>query len=168
MIKKIAAALVATSMISTAVMAQGAGAGGPGMGMGKGMQKKGMKGMRSIFLIRGGLPHYSRVIKRMWNDSKLALTDDQKKKLEEIRKETMKSLMDLKPQIMKLRKEIVKASRAGKSAESQAGNVKKLASLKMEATMIHLKCIEKTRGVLKPEQMSIVDQRIKEARSRHM
>ncbi len=125
------------------------------------------RGMRSIFLIRRGLPHYSMILMRMWDDPQLALTPDQKSKLETIRRETMRKIMTIAPRIKKLRRKIVKASRSGASAQALYGDVDKLATLEAEATKIQLACIEKTNEVLTPRQKKVIAQHLKKKRKKH-
>jgi len=110
--------------------------------------------MQSPFLIKHGLPHYTKMLMKSWDDPKLALTAEQKEKLMVVRKETMGSVMKLKPEVMKLRKEIVMAAKSGTKAADLKEKVEKLASLEAEATMTHLKCIENTKAVLTPDQLA--------------
>jgi Spy/CpxP family protein refolding chaperone len=122
-----------------------------GMIQKKKMMKKKM--MNSPFLIKHGLPHMTKMVKPYMDDPAFNLTPEQKSKLIEIRKETMGSIMKIKPEVMNLRKEIVQASTSGTSADTLKAKVEKLASLEAEATMTHLKCIEKTKAVLTKDQM---------------
>jgi len=119
------------------------------------MQKKTMmkKKMNSPFLIKHGLPHMTKMVMPYMNDPVFNLTAEQKAKLTEIRKETMGSIMKIKPEVMQLRREIVQASTSGTAADSLKAKVEKLASLEAEATMTHLKCIEKTKAVLTKDQL---------------
>ncbi|WP_457593506.1 Spy/CpxP family protein refolding chaperone [Hydrogenimonas sp.] len=114
------------------------------------------KGAKSVspFLITSGLPHYTMILKKRWDDPKLALTPEQKSKLIQIRKATIGSVMSLKPKIIKLRKKIVKAAMSGAAPESLSADVQELARLKAEATRTHLKCIYDTRQVLTPRQLA--------------
>jgi hypothetical protein len=64
----------------------------------------------------------------------------------------MGSIMEIKPEVMQLRGEIIRASKTGVKADSLKGKVEKLASLEAEATMAHLKCIEETNTILTKEQ----------------
>ena len=107
----------------------------------------------SPFLITSGLPHYTMILKKRWDDPKLALTPDQKKRLLKIRKATLASVMPLKREVMKLQKKIVKAAMKGAKPESLSNDVEKVAKLKAEATKTHLKCIYDTRKVLTPKQL---------------
>ncbi len=116
-------------------------------------KQKGAKNS-SPFLITKGLPHYTMILKKRWDDPKLALTPKQKKELLAIRKATIGSVMSLKPKIMKLQKEIVKAAMNGAEPGSLDEKVKKLASYKAEATRTHLKCIYDTKRVLTPKQLA--------------
>jgi hypothetical protein len=119
------------------------------------MQKKKMmqKKMNSPFLIKHGLPHLTKMIMPYMNDPVFNLTAEQKEKLTEVRKQTMGAVKQIKPEVMKLRKEIVQASTSGASADSLKEKVEKLASLEAKATMVHLHCIEKTKEILTKDQM---------------
>jgi len=117
------------------------------------MQKMKKHKQNAPFLITHGLPHLTKKIKMHWNDPRLNLTAEQKAKLLEIRKATLGTIKTLKPQIMQLQKEIVAAARAGESADALAPKVEKLAKLKAEATMAHLRCLEKTKAVLNKDQI---------------
>ncbi len=110
----------------------------------------------SPFLIRQGLPHLSKILMQRWDDPSLGLTNDQKAKLVAIRKETMAGVRTYKPQVMQLERTIRRAILSGGSADALAPNVSKLADLKKDLTMIHLRCIEKTRQVLTPEQFAMI------------
>ena len=115
----------------------------------------------SPFLITKGLPHYTMIIKKRWDDPKLALTPEQKARLMEVRKATMSSIISLKPKIAKLRKKIVKAAMSGAAPESLAADVDKLAKLKAEATRTHLKCIYDTRQILTPSQLEYINSTVR-------
>ncbi len=120
------------------------------------------KGAKKVspFLITKGLPHYTMIIKKRWDDPKLALTAEQKAELLKVRKATMGSILSLKPKIAELRKKIVKAAMSDATPESLAADVEKLAKLKAEATRIHLKCIYDTRWILTPSQLEYIDSTI--------
>ncbi len=119
----------------------------------KTMPKRHMR-KHSPFLIKHGLPHLTKKVAKHWDDEALGLSETQKNALLEIRKETMSAVKSLKPQIVTLTKEIVRASKEGASAASLEEKVKKLAALEADATIAQLRCIEKTKAVLKPEQLS--------------
>ena len=116
----------------------------------KQMKKK--KKKNSPFLIKHGLPHMTKIMMKLWDDPKLALTPEQKEKLLVVRKETIGGVKQIKPEVMALKKEIIQATRKGESAASLQAKVEKLAQLEAKATMIHLNCIEKTRAILTPAQ----------------
>jgi len=126
------------------------------------------KRMNSPFLIKHGLPHYSKMLMKSWDDPKLKLSEDQKTKLLEIRKATMSSVTKLKPEVMKLKREIVKAAKSGAKASDLKAKVEKLASLEAEATMTHLKCIEETKAVLTPEQIKYLHEKRRAYRMKMM
>ncbi|WP_456403545.1 Spy/CpxP family protein refolding chaperone [Hydrogenimonas sp.] len=111
----------------------------------------------SPFLITSGLPHYTMVLKKVWNDPALALTPEQKTKLIEVRKATIAGVMALKPKIMKLQRAIVSSALKGGEPASLYPDVERLASLKAEATKIHLRCIADTRKILTPAQLAYLN-----------
>jgi Spy/CpxP family protein refolding chaperone len=109
------------------------------------------------FLIQGKLPHLTKMVKMMWDDKDLALTQQQKAKLLVVRKETVYGIQTLKKQIMVLENKIVRASNQGiKPAKIQA-KVEKLASLRAQATMLHLNCLYNTKKILTQEQLDIIE-----------
>ncbi len=116
--------------------------------------KKMSKHKASPFLIKHGLPHYTKMLMKNWDDTKLGLTQEQKEKLLQVRKTTLSSVKSLKPQILKLQKEVVQAARSGAQANSLKSKVEKLASLEAQATMTHLQCMEETKAILKPQQLN--------------
>ncbi|MCB4761751.1 MAG: hypothetical protein LGB06_05785 [Sulfurovum sp.] len=116
----------------------------------------------SPFLIKHGLPHFTKMLMKSWDDPQLKLTKVQKNKLLEIRKMTMGSVIKLKPEIITLRKEIVQASKSGTKPNTLKSRVEKLAQLEVKATMTHLKCIEETKAVLSKEQVAYLMQKQKQ------
>ncbi len=143
-------------LAAPAEMMQGQGKGmmnasSKGMMQKKKMMKKKM--MNSPFLIKHGLPHMTKMVMSHLNDPAFNLSSDQKEKLAEVRTQTMGAIRKIKPEVMSLRKEIVQASTSGTSADSLKEKVEKLASLEAEATMVHLRCIEKTKKILTKDQL---------------
>ena len=132
---------------------------GQGMNANKMMNQKKMKRkmaqmkMNSPFLIKHGLPHLTKMIMPYMNDTAFNLTSEQKFQLAKVRKTTMSAIMEAKPKVMALRKEIVNASSAGVSAEELKDKVAKLALLQAASTMTHLKCIESTKAILTKDQL---------------
>jgi len=120
--------------------------------MNKRMMKNKMK-MNSPFLIQHGLPHLTKMIMPYMNDPEFNLTDAQKAKLLNVRKNTMPVVMKAKLAVKQLRSEIVKASTAGVPSKQLEEKVAKLALIQAEATMAHLKCIEATKEILTKDQM---------------
>ena len=109
--------------------------------------------MNSPFLIKHGLLHLTKMVMKNWDNADFALTSEQKEKLKKVKTETMGSIMEIKPEVMALRKSIISGSITGTSAAELKAKVDKLASLEAKATMTHLKCIEKTKNILTKEQL---------------
>jgi Spy/CpxP family protein refolding chaperone len=165
MFKKLLVVVTAASIALTAAQAQPGNPQMQGQKHQKQMHgKKKPKGMRAVFLIQRGLPHYSMILMKMWDNPKLALTPEQKTKLEAIRGNTMKQVKEIAPQVKALRKKIVQASKSGAKPETLSADVDKLASLKAEATKVQLQCIYETRQVLTPEQIAFIEKHIKQKR----
>jgi Spy/CpxP family protein refolding chaperone len=145
---------------------------GRGMQKGKGMQKgmqakagrngpgsKGKKGKKaSPFLITKGLPHLTGMLMQHWDDPALGLTPEQKEKLLLVRKETLQGVKRIKPQVMRLEKEIRMLVRDGAGNAKVDPMIDELAGLKAEASKIHVKCLHDTRAVLTPKQMQYLMQ----------
>ena len=128
---------------------------GQGMNSNRMKQKMMMQKMKmnSPFLIKHGLPHLTKMIMPYMNDPAFNLTSEQKFQLAKVRKTTMSAIMEAKPKVMALRKEIVRASQAGVSSDKLKDKVAELALLEGAATMAHLKCIESTKAILTKDQM---------------
>ncbi len=122
-------------------------------GMGQGQGKKQGK----PFLIQGKLPHLTGMVHILWDDEDLALTAEQKKKLLVVKKETMSKAKSLAKIINALEAKIVKASADGAKPASLKESVSRLASLRAEATMVHLNCIYQTRTILSKEQLEVIE-----------
>ncbi len=166
--KIVLSSIAALSLLMVSAQAEGmmkCGAGKCGGAMKQGMMKKAKKmhkkRMNSPFLIKHGLPHLTKMVAKSWDDPKLALTADQKAKLMEVRKTTMSGVKKLKPEVMKLRKEIIAAVMSGTKPADLKAKVDKLASLEAEATMVHLKCIDSTKAVLTKAQYDYLMQKRK-------
>ncbi|WP_457608196.1 hypothetical protein [Nitratifractor sp.] len=87
--KKIYPLLFASVLALGGIQAQ-AGSAEAGQGKShtmKGKQQKKRTAMKRVFLIQKGLPHYSMILKRFWDDPKLGLSEEQKTKLLAIRQE---------------------------------------------------------------------------------
>ena len=109
------------------------------------------------FLIQGKLPHLTMMVKMMWDDADVALTPKQKEQLLVVRKETLHGAKVLNQKIIPLENEIVKASFAGVAPKELEKKVKALAELRAEATIVHLKCIYKTRKILTKDQLDMIE-----------
>jgi Spy/CpxP family protein refolding chaperone len=92
----------------------------------------------------------------MWDSQELALTKEQKQKLLKIRKETLKTISQIKAKVAKLEASIKSKLDNGASPKELKKKIKKLAKLKRKATMTHLKCIYQTKKVLSKKQLQII------------
>ena len=165
MIKKITLASVATlALLFIPAQAEGnkcaAGKSGAGMmekckvgNIGKQCPKY-MNRHGSALLVY--LPSPMRMLKKIENDPKLALTAEQKSKLEAQRNEMMPKMMKLKEEIRTVSRAIKDACKKNVPAAEQKANVEKLAKLKTEATMMKLTCIDGVKAILNKEQQAYI------------
>ena len=113
--------------------------------------KKGMKkGMGSPLLMP--LPSAMRWIEKHKDNAQLALTAEQKTKLEAQRDKMMPEMMKLKSEISTVIKDIKGACKKGASAAEQKAKVEELAKIKTQTTMLKLTCIEGIKTTLSKEQ----------------
>lgn len=134
--------LMLFSLSATHVMAQGAG---------NGKQKS-----SPPFLITGKLPHFTKLLMQQWDNVKLDLTDEQKSKLLVVRKETIAGAQKLDREIAPLEKQVVEEIFNGKKPDELQSIVQAIAELKVEATMLHLRCIYSTRSILDQQQVDFL------------
>ncbi|MDQ7043554.1 MAG: hypothetical protein Q9M34_08530 [Sulfurimonas sp.] len=121
------------------------------------LSAKQAKQQQKPFLIQGKLPHLTMMLKILWDDEDLALTQRQKEVLLVIRQQTMSSAKSLGKEIFKLENKVVNLSKSGKKPEEIKPLVEKIADLRVNATLIHLDCIYKTRAILSKEQLYILE-----------
>lgn len=167
MFKKLLIVVTAAAMALTAAQAQPGNPQMQGQKHQKQMHGKKKQGMHSVFMIQRGLPHYSMILMKMWDNPKLALTPEQKTKLEAIRNNTMKQVQEIAPQVKALKKKIVQASKNGAKPGTIATDVDRLANLKAKATKVQLQCIYESRQVLTPEQIAFIDKHMKQKHKKH-
>ena len=134
--------LMIFSLSAVNVMAQGTG---------KGKQKN-----SPPFLITGKMPHLTKLLMQQWDNAELHLSDEQKSKLLVVRKETIGGVQRLGKEIGLLEKQVVEGSLAGKTPEELHSLVQAIAKLKVEASMVHLRCIYDTSQVLDQQQLAFI------------
>ena len=125
---------------------------GPSCNKNKSCKKSKMKKHASPLLMQ--LPSPMRMLVKIQNDPKLALTAEQKTKLEAQRNVMMPKMMKLKNEIIEASKAIKEACKKNTPAQAQQANIEKLAILKAEATMTKLICIEGVKSILSKEQQA--------------
>ena len=113
-------------------------------------------GKSTPFLINGKMPHLAMLVKQQWDNPALKLTEEQKKQLQEVRKETMEGAQALGAKIMPLEQQVAEGIASGKTPKELKGLVDQVAALRAQATMIHLQCIYKTKKILSKEQMGVL------------
>lgn len=104
------------------------------------------------FLITGKMPHLTKLLMQQWDNTELHLSDAQKSKLLVVRKDTIGGVQKLGKEIAALENQIATGSLSGKTPDELQAMVLTVASLKTEATMIHLRCIYNSRNILNQQQ----------------
>ncbi len=117
----------------------------------------GNKGKFSPFLINSKkMPHMTKLLKMNWQNKVLNLSAQQKEPLLQIRKRTMKAVMELAPQIKKLEHEIERLTMQRESVKDISEMLDQLAKLKAEASKVHVKCIHDTLSILEQTQVDFL------------
>ncbi len=98
----------------------------------------------------------TKLLKMNWQNKVLNLSAQQKEPLLQIRKRTMKAVMELSPQIKKLEREIERLTMQRVSPKDISKMLDQLAQLKAEASKVHVKCIHDTLSVLEPTQVDFL------------
>ncbi|PHS36993.1 MAG: hypothetical protein COB07_11745 [Sulfurovum sp.] len=109
-----------------------------------------MRGHSSALLMH--LPSPMKMLMKIENDPKLALTAEQKTKLKAQRDDMMPKMMKFKEEIKALSKEIKEACKKSETVAQQKARVEKLGQLKTEATLFKLTCIDGVKAILSKEQ----------------
>ena len=87
------------------------------------------------------------------------LSEDQKVKLLKVREQTVSNVQRLKKAIAPLEVRVAERILAGATPNELNPLVQKIASLKAEATMTHLRCIHDTQLILSKEQLDFLMKR---------
>jgi len=102
------------------------------------------------------LPHLTKMLLESWEKGTLNLTDEQKKKLLVVRKETMSGVKRVKKALKELEQEVIELSYEGEELSKVKVKVDEIAKLKAEATMIQLKCLKDSIEILDEKQLELL------------
>lgn len=117
--------------------------------------------MRSLknspFLMnQDALPHLTKKLMEHWDKAKLGLSDEQKTKLLVVRKETLAGVKKIKKALKKLEAEVIEMTVDGEALKEIQPKVEAVGKLKVEATMIQLKCLKDSIEILNDEQLEYI------------
>jgi hypothetical protein len=113
--------------------------------------------INSPFLLNSrALPHMTKVLVENWDKGTFALNVEQKEKLLIVRKVTLTAVKNIKNQIKVLEKEIIEIMFDGEDVKNADSMLEQIATLKIEASKVHLKCIADTIEILNDEQMELL------------
>lgn len=118
--------------------------------------EKGVSSESSPFLITGKMPHLTKLLMKQWDNPKLNLSTEQKDKLLMVRKETIAGVKTLTKKITPLEEQVAEGIFAQQTPEGLSSLVQNIAKLKTEATMVHLRCIYDTSGILDTQQLEFL------------
>lgn len=111
----------------------------------------------SPFLMnQDALPHLTKLIIAKWDKEKLGLSDEQKKKLLVVRKDTISGVKAIKQTLKELEAEIIEIAVDSEELASIKPKVDEVAKLKAKATMLHLKCLKDSIEILTEDQVEFL------------
>ena len=99
------------------------------------------------------LPHLTKILMENWEKGALNLSDEQKKKLLLVRKETMSGVKNIKKELSEVEAEVIELLVDEEALKTMQPKVEQVAKLKAKATMIHLKCLKDSVEILTDEQL---------------
>ncbi len=113
------------------------------------------------FLITSGLPHYTTILIRLWDNPELGLSKQQQRWLRVVGEETIQDVKKINRELQPLEQEVIRGINSGMTPDELAPKVDRIAQLKKQATMVHLKCIYDTRKILTDSQLGWLNAHIK-------
>jgi len=113
--------------------------------------------IHSPFLVNSeGLPHMTKLLVQNWDKAALGLSEEQKKKLLVVRKETMGAIKQIKQKLKPLEDAVAEAMLDRESPESVEEQLAEISKLKLQASKVHIKCIAQTTSILSEEQVAFL------------
>jgi len=113
--------------------------------------------INSPFLInKEQLPHLTKLLMQNWDKEALNLSKEQKEKLLVIRKETMLGVKKIKKALKPLEEKVIELIYDGAELKEIQPIVDKIAKLKAQGTMIHLKCLKDSVEILNDKQIELI------------
>ena len=107
----------------------------------------------SPFLINSdALPHMTKLLIQNWDKATIGLSKEQKEKLLVVRKETLGAIKKIKESLAPLEAQVTEDI-VDEDITKLKPIVDKIAKLKAQATMAHIKCIKDTVSILNDEQL---------------
>ena len=111
----------------------------------------------SPFLMnQDALPHLTKILMENWEKGTLNLSDEQKKKLLTVRKETLAGVKKIKMALRELEVEVIELTVDEEPLKTIQPKVDEVAKLKAQATMIQLKCLKNSIEILTEEQLELL------------
>lgn len=149
--RKIVILLITVLVVTFSFAANSLMAEGNNSSAGQGMSKK-----SPPFLITGKMPHLTKLLMEQWDNPKMNLSTEQKNELLVVRKETMTGVQTLAKKIAPLEEQVAEGIFAKQTPEDLSSLVQTIATLKAEATMVHLRCIYNTSRILDTQQLEFL------------
>ncbi len=111
----------------------------------------------SPFLLnQSSLPKITQLLMQNWGKGKLGLSNEQKRKLLNIRNRVISGIKEIKEQLYYIEHDIIEMTIDADEIEFIELKVNKAAKLKAKATMIQIRCIIESVEILNEEQLAVL------------
>lgn len=105
------------------------------------------------FMVHKNLPHYMQIFREYGDDKTLALSDEQKSKLQQMQEEVVvmvsKTAIEIRDLELALQKGVVLENKNSKQMQDL---VEEIATLRLQMTNAHIDCIQEVKKVLTKKQ----------------
>ncbi|HIP52314.1 MAG TPA: hypothetical protein EYG94_09535 [Campylobacterales bacterium] len=105
---------------------------------------------------QSSLPKITLLLMQNWGKGKLGLSDEQKKKLLNIRSRVISGIKEIKEELYALERDIIEMTVYAGEIELIEVKVNEVSKLKAKATIIQIKCILESVEILTEEQLSVL------------
>lgn len=105
------------------------------------------------FMVHKNMPHFMKVFRKFGDNKALGLSDEQKNRLQALQEKVVTTVSQTATKIKDLELELQKAVVVeGKDSKQMKELVERIATLRMQLTMVHIECIHSSKQILTPEQ----------------
>ena len=105
---------------------------------------------------QSALPQLTLLLMKNWGKGKLGLSDEQRKKLLNIRSRVITNIKKIKEELYSIERDIIEMTIYADEIELIENKVHEASTLKAKATMIQIRCILESVEILNEEQMTVL------------